>query len=136
MVRDELGRIVKSASVVTNEAASDAASVEEGADVLSGYREQASALETAVASVTTLQQETISTTQAREKALSQREALLADWAATENEASVEELAKLGARSEVFQAKLNSQAARLAQAESVLRQGNGHLRSRFAAWAHR
>ena len=53
--------------------------------------------------------------------LSRRQELLNSWVESENEASVDELSKLGARAEVFEAKLKAQAGKLAQAEAILKQ---------------
>ncbi len=59
-------------------------------------------------------------TQQRENVLQWRQSLLDSWVETENEASVEELAKVGSRVEMFDAKLANLAARLGLAETGLK----------------
>jgi hypothetical protein len=89
--------------------------------VLAEYRAQARQLADALAKVNAIHEETASLTMTRDAALSRRQELLNSWVESENEASVEELSKLRARAEVFEAKLKAQAGKLAQAEAILKQ---------------
>jgi hypothetical protein len=68
------------------------------ADGLEPYREQARELQEALTKVTDLQSQTVAVTQQREAVRQHRQGLLDSWVKSENEASVEELAKVGSRS--------------------------------------
>jgi hypothetical protein len=61
-----------------------------------------------------------SLTMTRDAALSRRQEMLNSWVESENEGCVEELSKLGARAEVFEAKLKAQAEKLRTAEAELK----------------
>jgi hypothetical protein len=89
-------------------------------DRLAEYRDQSRQLADARAKVQAIHEETASLTMTRDAALSRRQELLNSWVESANEASVEELSKLGARAEVFEAKLQAQAGKLAVAEAELK----------------
>jgi hypothetical protein len=139
-LRNEKGLFVKAspASEATSETANETAESSpegEGAvsaespefqtegegDRLAEYRQQENQLTEAFARVKAIHAETATLTTARDTALSQRQTLLNKWIESENEESVEELAKLGARGEVFEAKLSAQAVKLGRAEAELKQ---------------
>lgn len=119
MLRDALGRIVKStpALVEEDQAKSDGQGMPADADpVLGEYRKQADALATALAAVKAVQQDIGSTTEARETALGARQKLIDTWVQNESETCIEELSRLSSRGDVLQAKLATHATRLARAE--------------------
>jgi septal ring factor EnvC (AmiA/AmiB activator) len=98
---------------------SEAAERTEIDPVLGEYREQATALESALKAVRAVQSDIAETSKARESALGARQTLI-DKAAADDEEAIHELSRLSSRGEVLQARLNSHATRLAKAEAELK----------------
>jgi hypothetical protein len=87
---------------------------------LAEYREQATALESALAAVKTAQQNIVSTTAARESAIGARQTLIDAWVQNENETHIEELSRLSSRGDVLQARLAAHEHRLGRAQAELK----------------
>jgi hypothetical protein len=125
--RNELGQITKRTVIAEEEpAVAEEPTVAEAdqappiGDPLDPYRSQARDLAEALGKVKAIHEQNAAVTQQRDAISQHRQSLLDSWVKSENEASVEELAKVGSRVEMFDAKIANLAVRLSGAEAKLK----------------
>jgi hypothetical protein len=108
---------------VLEAAAAGSASVttESSADPLAGYTGLASQLRNAYDAVKSCRDEVSSLVMIRDAQASRRRELLANVIRVQDEASVDELAKLSARGEVYSSKIEELSARLRESQQTLQE---------------